>query len=279
MTRTLVSVSWRLIAASTLAVIGSAAGCGGRASAICSADPSPSASAVLIDVSLDANAGGTPFAIGAKMMSNTGVEYTASTLRFYLSHVELLDGNGVASPAVLADAGGTPLRYGVTLVDYRKPDSQVLHLLVPPGSYESLSLSVGVPRDCSGGSGVLNHENASEQSYPLDVDSDMYWGWDSGYVFFKIEGHATTPAGSKAFLFHLGDDNRYATANVPARLDVSGPAAHHLAMDINRLFTTPAGEEAPDMTGAATSNIVHGGKEADTIVNNLKSSGVFQWKN
>ena len=70
MTRTLVSVSWRLIAASTLAVIGSAAGCGGRASAICSADPSPSASAVLIDVSLDANAGGTPFAIGAKMMSN-----------------------------------------------------------------------------------------------------------------------------------------------------------------------------------------------------------------
>ena len=147
MTRTLVSVSWRLIAASTLAVIGGAAGCGGRASAICSADPSPSASAVLIDVSLDANAGGTPFAIGAKMMSNTGVEYTASTLRFYLSHVELLDGNGVASPAVLADAGGTPLRYGVTLVDYRKPDSQVLHLLVPPGSYESLSLSVGVPRD------------------------------------------------------------------------------------------------------------------------------------
>jgi len=277
MTKTLVSVSWRLIAASTLAVMGSAAGCGGRASPICSADPGPSASAVLVDVSLDANAGGTPFAIGAKMMSSAGVEYTASTLRFYLSHVELLDGDGVASPAVLADASGSPLRYGVTLVDYRKPDSQVLHLLVPPDSYQSLSLSVGVPRDCNGGSGVLNHENASEQSYPLDVDSDMYWGWDSGYVFFKIEGHAATPAGSRAFLFHLGDDNRYATVNVPARLDVTGPAKHHLALDINRLFITPAGEVAPDMTGAVTSNIVHGAKEADMIVNNLQSSGVFQW--
>jgi hypothetical protein len=48
-------------------------------------------------------------------------------------------------------------------------------------------------------------------------------------------------------------------------------------MDINRLFVTPAGEVSPDMTGALTSNIVHGGKEADTIVNNLQSSGVFQW--
>jgi hypothetical protein len=276
MTRTLVSVSWRLIPAAALAVAG-AAGCGGRASAICSADPSPSADAVLIDVSLDANAGGTPFGMGKQLTSNGGVEYSVSTLRFYLSHVELLDSNGVATPAVLADANGTPLHYGVTLVDYRKPDSQLLHLLVPPGSYESLSLSVGVPKDCSGGSGVLNHENASEQSPPLDVDSDMYWGWDPGYVFFKIEGHAITPAGSKAFLFHLGDDKRYATANVPARLDVSGPAAHRLAMDINRLFTTAAGEEAPDMTGATTSSIAHGGKEADTIVNNLKSSGVLQW--
>jgi hypothetical protein len=254
-----------------------AAGCGGRASEICSADPAPAPSAVLIDVALEAKAGATPFALGSKLTSASGVDYTVSLLRFYLSHMQLVDEDGKASAAVLADAGGTPLEYGVALVDYARPDSQVLHVLAPPGRYRSLSLSVGVPKDCSGGAGVLNHENASEQHFPLDVDADMYWGWDPGYVFFKIEGHATTSRGPKAFLFHVGDDQRYATVNVPASFEVSGPAHHHLAVDINRLFTSPTGEPTPDLTGVTTPNVAHGGKASDTVVNNLKSSGVFSW--
>ena len=52
---------------------------------------------------------------------------------------------------------------------------------------------------------------------------------------------------------------------------------HHLHIDINRLFVNPSGDSTPDMTGAATSNIVHGGAEADTLANNLKTSEVFSW--
>jgi hypothetical protein len=198
-------------------------------------------------------------------------------LRFYLSHVELVDAGGAAHPAVLADANGVPLKYGVSLVDFANPESQLIHVLASPGSYASLSLGIGVPKDCSGGAGILNHENASEQTAPLDVDSDMYWGWNPGYVFFKIEGRVSTPNGSKAFLFHLGDDARYTTVNIAAKVDVAGPTHHHVRMDINRLFVSPSGDATPDMTGATTSNNVHGGAEADTLANNLKRSEVLSW--
>ena len=274
-----ISTGLRLLAAGVLALglAVAGAGCGGRASAVCSADPSPSSDAVLIDLALDANADGTPFAIGANLTSANGLDYKVSMLRFYLSHVEMVDGSGVARPAVLADAGGVPLKYGVTLVDFANPESQLIHVLAPPGSYESVSVGVGVPRDCSGGVGILNHENASEQTPPLDVDSDMYWGWDPGYVHFKIEGRVNAPNGARSFAFHLGDDKRYTTVSIPAKVDVAAPTHHHLHLDINRLFVSPSGDPTPDMTGATTSNNVHGGVEADTLANNLKMSGVMSW--
>lgn len=274
---TTVTSSLRVVAAGLLALVTASAGCGGRASAICSADPAPPSSAVLLDFALEADAGGVPFAIGAKLTSATGVDYKVSLLRFYLSHVALRDGSGGEHPAVLADERGEPLKYGVALVDFANPASRLVHVLAPPGSYESLSLGIGVPSTCSDGIGVLNHENASEQSAPLDVDSDMYWGWDPGYVFFKVEGRAGTPSSSKAFVFHVGDDKRYVTVSVPAKFEVTAPAQHHLRFDLNRLFVSPSGVATPDMTGATTSNVVHGGPVADILANNLKSSKVFSW--
>jgi hypothetical protein len=249
-----------------------AAACGGRASAVCTADPAPADSAVLVDLALDARAGQESFAIGKTLTSAAGDAYRVSTLRFYVSHLRLVNDQGVEVPAVLADASGAPAEYGVALVDYAKPESETLHVLVPPGHYTSLALSIGVPEQCADG-GTLNHENASEQHAPLDVDTDMYWGWDPGYVFLKIEGHV----GSRSFLFHVGDDKRYVTVAMPAAFDVSAPAAHHIALDVNRFFVTPDGAFRPDPTGVATSNSSHGGKEADQLATNLAGSEVFQW--
>lgn len=266
------------LAAGALAIVAGAfsAGCDRASSPPCSADPSPAESAVLLDLNLDATAGNVPFELGADLTSEAGVPYSVSMLRFYVSHVTLVDQSGTAAPAVLSDASGKPLEYGVALVDYAEPESKVLHVLAPPGKYASLALSLGVPKTCDDG-GTLNHEDASERSFPLNVDADMYWGWDPGYVFFKIEGKAITPEGAKSFLFHMGDDDRYTTVSMPAAFEVTGPAAHHVTMDVNRLFTTPSGDASPDMTGERTSNAVHGGAEADTMADNCAGSEVFQW--
>jgi hypothetical protein len=156
------------------------------------------------------------------------------------------------------------------------PDTSKLHVLAPPGHYAVVSFSIGVPTYCANG-GALNHENAAEQSYPLDVDSDMYWAWSAGYTFFKIEGHATGPGGSGGFAYHVGDDARFSTVTVPAALDVAAPAVHRLSLDVNRLFVAPDGRARPDMTGVATSNVSHDGPESDMVVDNYTHSGVFQW--
>ncbi|MCW5806026.1 MAG: hypothetical protein KIT31_26915 [Deltaproteobacteria bacterium] len=253
-----------------------AAACGGRASPICSADPAPADAAVLVEVELDAHVGAEPFALGKTMRSAAGTELTVSMLRFYTSRWEVVTEQGRAVPAVLADADGIPLEYGVALVDYATPASETLHLLVPPGRYTSVSFSIGVPEHCEDG-GLLNHENASEQSAPLDVDTDMYWGWNPGYVFLKIEGRTTTAGGTRPFVFHVGDDKRYTTIAVPAALDVAGPARHRLALDVDRFFVTADGDLAPDPTGVTSSNNVHGGREADVLADNLVHSEVFQW--
>jgi hypothetical protein len=231
----------------------------------------------MLDLAFEARAGEQPFAMGKTLTSAGGDDFTVSMLRFYLSHLELVTDRGAVVPAVLAEADGTPLEYGVTLVDYDDPDSTTLHLLVPPGHYTSLALSIGVPEHCRDG-GELNHENASEQNAPLDVDTDMYWGWDPGYVFLNIEGRTTTATGTKkSFLFHVGDDNRYTTVTMPATFDVAGPSSHRLAVDINRFFVTPDGQLSPDPTGATSSNNSHGGHEADVLASNLANSEVFQW--
>ena len=92
-----------------------AAACGGRASAVCTADPAPADSAVLLDLALDARAGQEPFAIGKTLTSAAGDAYRVSTLRFYVSHLQLVNDQGVAVPAVLADATGTPSEYGASI--------------------------------------------------------------------------------------------------------------------------------------------------------------------
>lgn len=262
---------WKFLAA---ALGTAAAACdGGRASPVCSADPAPAPEATLVDLSMTARAGDTSLRLGAPVDSADAHAYEVDLFRYYVSHVRVIGPNGPAD-AVLADANGVPLDYGVALVDLAVPESAQLHLLMPPGHYDRMALSIGVPEHCADGVGLLNHENASEQAPPLDVDSDMYWGWDPGYTFLKIEGHTD----GRGFLFHLGDDHRYATAQLWIDLDTGTAGGHEIAFDVNRLFVTPEGDVSPDMTGATTSNIVHGGAEADTIVNNIEGSEVFQWR-
>jgi hypothetical protein len=244
-----------------------------RASPLCSADQPPAPGAVLTGLALDAAAGTTPFALDAPLTSAAGVSYSVSLLRFYVSRVDLARDDGEVVGAPLADASGKPLTYGVALVDYAVPDTWKLHVLAPPGHYASVSFAIGVPTYCANG-GVLNHENAAEQSYPLDVDSDMYWAWNAGYTFFKIEGHAN---GSGSFVYHVGDDKHFSAITVAASLDVSAPAEHRISMDVNRLFVAPDGQARPDMTGVATSNVSHDGPESDMVVDNYTHSGVFKW--
>jgi len=66
---------------------------------------------------------------------------------------------------------------------------------VPTGDYISMRFLIGVDslRNCSGA-----------QSGALDPAKGMFWTWNSGYIFLKLEGRAPRSAGNKAYTYHIG---------------------------------------------------------------------------
>jgi hypothetical protein len=85
-------------------------------------------------------------------------------------------------------------------------------LNVSPQTFSSLSFGVGVP-------GRLN-KNVDPSQYansnPLSVQGSngMFWYWNTGYIFVKVEGRYELTGTPNAplmdsYAFHLGDDPLY----------------------------------------------------------------------
>ncbi len=115
-----------------------------------------------------------------------GQTFTVSRFRYYLSNIKLkkTDGTEVNLP-------------GYFLVDEADPESKSITLShVPEGNYHALSFTIGVDslHNCSGA-----------QSGALDPVNGMFWTWNTGYIFMKMEGHAdasTSPG--HIFEYHIG---------------------------------------------------------------------------
>jgi hypothetical protein len=86
--------------------------------------------------------------------------YTITRLKYYISNISL-SGNEVF------------------LVDASKEDS--IQVQAFPGVYSKLVFTLGVDS-------ILNCSGAQEGA--LDPLNGMFWTWNSGYVFFKLEGYS-----------------------------------------------------------------------------------------
>lgn len=221
-------------------------------------------------IELQAVAGESAFALGAIERSHAGGEYKVTKLRYYLSEPELVALNGATVKARLAAPDGTRMQYGVALVDHSVPSSLAVRLLAPAGTYKAVNLTIGVP-DTSPQGGTLNHGDASKRAAPLDVDSDMYWSWNPGYVFLKIEGQVDKGNGSwKPFFYHLGNDRRAKLhVHVPLEMKQGEPARARFLVDVNQLFVTPEGLDGPNLAAAERE---HGGPSLEQIASNASRS-------
>ena len=115
-----------------------------------------------------------------------GQTFTVSRFRYYISNIKLKSNNGaeVSLP-------------GYFLVDEEDDESKSITLgNVPVGNYSSVQFIIGVDslHNCSGA-----------QSGALDPVNGMFWTWNTGYIFLKLEGHAdasTSPG--HIFEYHIG---------------------------------------------------------------------------
>lgn len=184
--------------------------------------------------------GTDPMVLNTKTYTNAnGEDFTISAFNYFVSNISL------------KKSDGTELKFAdkYFLVKQNDEASKTIQLAdVPAGDYTSLSFMIGVDSaksvsDVSQRTGVLD-----PASYGLE---HMYWSWNSGYVFFKMEGKSTKSTNSaKDYKFHIGGfggmsaktANNLRTISLPitdiAKVRKSTAPEVHLAIDAQKVFKT-----------------------------------------
>jgi uncharacterized repeat protein (TIGR04052 family) len=148
---------------------------------------------------------GEPFVCGETYpdIGEPPADYTLTDGRFYAYDFALIDDERVAHPVTLDD--GPYQGAGVALLDFEDgcgPDgtpelNTVVTGMVAPGSFNGVRFTLGVPPD-------QNFIDLVSAPPPLDV-SGMFWTWQFGYKFLKIDGSVpSSEGGINPFFLHLG---------------------------------------------------------------------------
>jgi len=123
--------------------------------------------------------------------------FTVTTLRYYISNIKFKTTSNIEFVVPQADS-----YYLVDESDEESLDIQLEN--IPADDYKEVTFTIGVDS-------LKSVSNISERTGVLDpTTSDMYWAWNSGYIFFKMEG--TSPAGmDDNFYYHIGGYGGYST--------------------------------------------------------------------
>jgi len=125
-------------------------------------------------------------------------EFNLQTLGYYISRVELTGPNGESySDEVSTGATSEEVKGFYQVVESNESSKSIALENVPVGTYNQITFTLGVEADYvedGATGGVLDPSNGG-----------WLWNWDSGYIFFKMEG--TAPASTSTdntFKFHIG---------------------------------------------------------------------------
>ncbi|MFC4158569.1 MbnP family copper-binding protein [Chitinimonas lacunae] len=147
---------------------------------------------------------GRPFVCGQRyeQLGRTGAALTATDLRFYVSSVALLKTDGRSVPLTL-EQDGVWQHEDVALLDFEHGEGacrngtpgrhEAISGRVPAGDYRGLRFTLGL-------SPARNHADVTLAPSPLNLTA-MFWSWQGGYRFLKLE---LVGQGRVGFPVHLG---------------------------------------------------------------------------
>lgn len=201
---------------------------------------------VPVSIEFDNIAGGQQLALNSTQYKNAvGDSFSVSLLQYFISNIELRKTDGGIYKV--------PQDSSYFLVKEADRASQYVRLHIPTGEYDQLSFVLGVDSlrntmDVSRRSGVLD---------PAAGMNGMYWGWNSGYIFFKLEGSSPSapadPTGQHKYRYHIGGFGGYSAPTInnikKITIDLRSAGivnAHegrksniHLMVDILKAFNGP----------------------------------------
>lgn len=146
-------------------------------------------------IEFDNRVGAGELSLGNTLLTNaSGENYTISTLNYFVSNIKLMSSKGVE----------VDFSDKYFLIKESDSGSQMVELKdVPAGEYTHLSFTIGVDS-------LKSISDVSTRTGVLDVGSygndNMYWSWNMGYIFFKMEGNSpqVNINGKDKFEFHIG---------------------------------------------------------------------------
>mgnify|MGYP000140182256 CR=1 FL=1 len=176
-----------------------------------------------------------------KYTNSSGEDFTITTLNYFISNV------------ALKKTDGTVVKMPDQYFLVRQADKSTLMPVlkdVPAADYTEMTFTIGVDS-------VKGISSVEQRTGVLDVASygtdNMYWSWNSGYIFFKMEGISsvapTNTGGIKKYQYHVGGfgGRTAATANNLRTVTVSLPSVAsvrksksptiHLIADISKVFS------------------------------------------
>jgi hypothetical protein len=215
--------------------------------------PTPVDNSKVIEMRFYPKWGTAPLTLNTRYTNAAGDTVQLSAIKFYVSEAALVDSTGKEFKLTDGDAHAKASHgsgLAIWLVDMSATTVAAngyypFQAKGAPGKYRGVKFSVGVPFD-------ENHKDAATQGEPLGPNSGMYWSWNPGYIFHKIEGRVDSAGQQKVLNYHLGEDNRKATIRlasftVPVTEFVVGESNNVFKVDVDYSKLFIAGLNNPSL--------------------------------
>ena len=139
--------------------------------------------------------------------NSSGEVFSVSLLQYFISNISVRKADGTIFTV--------PQDSSYFLIKAQEPSTRFARVSVPEGDYVAISFLLGIDSlrntaDISKRTGVLEPAG--------DMENGMYWGWNSGYIFFKMEGISgqapMDPSGQHKFRYHIGGFGGYSAPTI-----------------------------------------------------------------
>lgn len=136
-----------------------------------------------------------------------GQDFKITTFNYFISNIVLKNDKG--------ETYTVPQDQSYFLCRANDDESREITLTVPEGNYTSVDYIIGVDsaRSC------MPISNRTGDLDPAGEAADMYWMWNSGYIFMKLEGTSSyakldTPSGTRPLMYHIGLFGGYSSPTI-----------------------------------------------------------------
>ncbi len=194
-----------------------------------------------LEIEFDNIAGNADLQLNTGTYTNAANEtFKVSTLKYFVSNFVFTNVNGTTYTV--------PQDSCYFLINESNSASLMPTVDLPEGEYSKVSFVLGVDS-------LRNTMDISKRTGSLDpagTAAGMYWTWNSGYIFFKMEGtsSASTQTGN-AYMYHIGlyggmssatiNNIKTITLDLSAmgnpKIKASKSTGIHITADILKMFT------------------------------------------